>query len=58
MTNAPVLHVQQIVARAVNYAITNEDENTSLFNQHYQYTRTQTKVYHDESGKVTDFKQT
>ena len=58
MTNAPVLHVQQIVARAVNYAITNEDENTALFNQHYQYTRTQTKVYHDEAGKVTDFKQT
>jgi hypothetical protein len=57
-TSAILPNVQQIVERAVNYVITNEDTNTALFNRHYKYTRVRTWVYHNEAGKLTDFKQT
>jgi len=58
LTNAIFPSVQQIVERAMNYAITNEDANTILFNQHYQYKRNRNWLYHDDAGNLTKSKQT
>lgn len=58
LTNATLTNVQQIVENAVNYAITHEDTNTILFNQHYQYTRDRNWLHHNEAGKLTETKQT
>ena len=58
LANVFVPNVQKIVESAVNYAIDIEDTNTALFNEHYKYTRTRTWVYHNEAGKLTNFKQT
>ena len=58
LTNVIPPNVQRIVENAVNYAITNEDANTVLFNQHYQYTRNRNWLYHNEAGKLTKSKQT
>lgn len=58
LTNAILPNLQGIVGRAVNYAITNEDPNTALFNHDYKYTRSRTWVTHNVAGKMTNFKQT
>lgn len=58
LTNATLPNVQRIVEKTVNYAITNEDNNTIRFNQHYQYTRNRNWLHHNEAGKLTELKQT